>query len=100
MYLGLPVCFVALLAYPSLCRPAQACGLLILCAALLGSSFARSTTELVVAQGVFYAIGGVTAYSPTVLFLEEWFVQRKGFAYGVVWYVVSCKGAVSSSPDG
>lgn len=88
MYLALPIWFVALLAYPAICRPTQAIGLLILCTALVGSSFARSTTELIIAQGVFYAIGGVTAYSPTILFLDEWFIQRRGLAYGVVWCVL------------
>lgn len=36
-------------------------------------------------QGVGYAVGAGLAYAPTILFLDEWFVVRKGFAYGVMW---------------
>lgn len=25
------------------------------------------------------------AYAPTILFVDEWFVRRKGFAFGVMW---------------
>lgn len=38
--------------------------------------------------GVGYAIGAGLAYAPTILFLDEWFVVRKGFAYGVMWVSV------------
>lgn len=85
MYLALPIWCILLLAFPALSRPSQAVGLVVLCVALVGSSFAKNTTDLVIAQGVFYALGGVTAYSPTILYLDEWFIQRKGLAFGVVW---------------
>lgn len=32
-----------------------------------------------------YGIGGMLFYTPTVVFLEEWFVRRKGLAFGVMW---------------
>lgn len=88
LYLGLPLNFLALLAFPNIRRASQALGLLVLCAALVGSSFADSTDQLIVSQGVFYAIGGIVSYAPTVLFLDEWFIKRKGLAFGVVWCVL------------
>lgn len=32
-----------------------------------------------------YAIGGSIAYSPCILYIDEWFVSRKGLAYGIMW---------------
>ena len=78
MYLGLPFRFMVLLAFPSSRRILPVIGLLVLCGAILLSSFANTTTELLVSQGVLYAVGGCTTYAPTILFLDEWFVQKKG----------------------
>ena len=85
MYLGLPLWFSALLAFPVLRSVSPIVGLVVLCAALVGSSFATTTTQLLATQGVLYAIGGCTTYAPTILFLDEWFIQRKGLAFGVMW---------------
>ena len=43
---------------------------------------------MIVTQGVLYALGGTLLYTPTVTFLDEWFVKRKGFAYGIMWVSV------------
>lgn len=32
-----------------------------------------------------YAIGGGLAYAPAIVFLDGWFIQRKGLAFGVMW---------------
>lgn len=32
-----------------------------------------------------YAVGGSIAYSPVMLYIGEWFVARKGLAYGLMW---------------
>lgn len=54
-------------------------------AALFGASFASKVWHLVLTQGVLYAIGGALLYFPTCAFLDEWFVKRKGLAFGVMW---------------
>ncbi|KAF7557281.1 hypothetical protein G7Z17_g778 [Cylindrodendrum hubeiense] len=46
---------------------------------------AMNTTHLIVTQGVVYAIGGSISYCPCILYMDEWFVKRKGFAYGIMW---------------
>ncbi|KAF2262877.1 MFS general substrate transporter [Lojkania enalia] len=48
-------------------------------------SLAHNVTHLIVTQGVFYAIGGGLVYSPVIQFMDEWFVRRKGLAFGVMW---------------
>lgn len=40
---------------------------------------------LVVLQGVLYAIGGSLLYIPCISYLSEWFVERRGFAQGVLF---------------
>lgn len=56
-----------------------------MCLSISLSSFATSTQGLIFSQGVGYAIGAGLAYAPTIVFMDEWFVRRKGFAYGVMW---------------
>lgn len=41
--------------------------------------------RLILTQGVLYAIGSSLLYSLSILYLEEWFINRKGFAFGVMW---------------
>lgn len=85
MYLGLPLWFMSLLAFPSTRTISPYVGLLVLCSAFVASSFATSTVQLIVFQGVFYALGGVCTYAPTILFMDEWFIRRKGLAFGIMW---------------
>jgi len=85
MYLGQPLIFALLHSWPNLRRPSTVAGLGIMCVALAASSFSTNTTHLILTQGVLYAIGGSVAYAPTILFVDEWFVRRKSFAFGVMW---------------
>ncbi len=60
-------------------------GLALTVASLLGASFANTVPQLIGTQGVLYAIGGVLFYSPVIVYMDEWFITRKGLAYGVMW---------------
>lgn len=85
MYLCSPVLLPLLRQWPNLRKQCIVFGGLLTCAALIGASFAGGITDLIVAQGVFLALGGSMVYYPTFLFLDEWFVRRKSLAYGVCW---------------
>lgn len=85
MYLGSPFTFAALHWWPRLRRTFAGLGLVIMTIALVSSSFSTTVGHLILTQGVLYAIGGGLLYSPTILYLDEWFVRRKGFAFGVMW---------------
>ncbi|KAI9729229.1 MAG: hypothetical protein M1834_007021 [Cirrosporium novae-zelandiae] len=85
MYLGAPFIFFALQAWPRFRRIFSYAGLAILTIAIVLSSFSTTVDHLIVSQGIFYAIGGSLLYSPTILYLDEWFITRKGFAFGVMW---------------
>lgn len=72
-------------AFPRARRWFSTAGFVIMCLALGLSSFSTSVTHLIMSQGVAYGIGGCLAYTPSILFLSDWFVEKKGLAFGIVW---------------
>lgn len=54
-------------------------------ASLVGASFANSVTGLIATQGVLYGFGFLMLYFPVLRMLNEWFILRRGFAYGVLY---------------
>ncbi|GEM06534.1 MFS monocarboxylate transporter [Rhodotorula toruloides] len=61
---------------------------------LLLSSFARESWQLLLTQGCLYSIGGSMAYYSTFYFLQEWFIERRGFANGVCFAGTAAGGLV------
>ncbi|KAL8836820.1 MAG: hypothetical protein Q9205_004448 [Flavoplaca limonia] len=94
MYLDLPIVFGLLRRWPKYQRLSTTGGLITMCLALGMSSLSNNTTHLIITQGVFYAIGGSFAYSPCILFIDEWFNKRKGLAYGIMWAGTGLTGAI------
>lgn len=94
MYIGAPVFLTLHRIYPRLFLWAPLAGLLIMCFSLALSSFSTTTTHLILTQGVLYAIGGGICYFPCIIYTDEWFVQRKGLAYGVMWSATGFGGVV------
>ncbi|KAJ5094827.1 hypothetical protein N7456_010688 [Penicillium angulare] len=93
-YMLLPVAFLLLQAIPRLKLWAAPIGFIIMCLALSLSSFATSTTGLILSQGVAYGIGASLAYAPTIVFMEDWFVRRKGLAFGIMWAGTGLSGVI------
>jgi MFS family permease len=85
MYLSAPLVFGMLAWYPRSRRPCVMIGLIIMCLALGLSSLSQTVPHLIASQGMFYAIGGGLCYSPAITFMDEWFVKKKGLAFGVMW---------------
>ena len=94
MYLGAPVVFAVLKKWPSLRRGACFVGLIIMCVATGMSSLSQTVTHLILTQGILYAIGGSIAYCPTILFVNEWFIKRRGLAFGVMWAGTGVAGVI------
>jgi MFS family permease len=65
-------------------RVGPALGLLLMCGSLVGSSFATAVPTLIGSQGALYGIGCSLVYTPTILYMDEWFVARKGLAFGIL----------------
>jgi hypothetical protein len=85
MYMSGLLLFPAYKKWPRLPNTSKWAGLPLMAAGLIAASFANSVNHLILTQGVIYAIGGSIIYNPTCLLMDEWFIQRKGFAYGVLW---------------
>ncbi|GAB7363272.1 hypothetical protein MBLNU230_g3553t1 [Neophaeotheca triangularis] len=85
MYFLAPACAILTQRYPASRRPAMFVGLGVVALSLVAASFCNSVAGLVATQGVLYALGGVVMYFPLMPFVDEWFVRRKGMAFGVIW---------------
>ncbi|KAK0120033.1 hypothetical protein ONS95_011447 [Cadophora gregata] len=94
MYLFAPISLHILEAFPFVRRFSSIIGLVIATGALVASSFSTQVWHLIATQGVLYAIGGSFLYSPTMFYLDEWFVEKKGLAFGVMWAGVCASGLV------
>lgn len=84
-YIGAPFTFAFFQRYPTHRRLCSVLGLFTISLALITSSFSTRVWHLILTQGVLYALGGSMLYTPTIVFLDEWFITRKGFAFGVMW---------------
>lgn len=94
MYLSAPIVFGVLQRWPNIQPWSTPAGVLLMCIALAFSSFATTTTQLIVTQGVLYALGGGFAYLPCIMFMDQWFVKRLGLAYGIMWAGTGLAGIV------
>jgi MFS family permease len=89
MYLDAPLILMLVQRWPHLRRPCCVAGVLFMAVGLVASSFSQSVWQLILTQGVLYAIGGSLIYNPVLVLLDEWFVRRKGMAYGIMWVSLS-----------
>ncbi|KAI1105322.1 MFS general substrate transporter [Jackrogersella minutella] len=94
MYLTAPLIMGLCRLFNRWARWTPILGLIIMCLSLAMSSFSTAIPHLIATQGILYALGGSIAYCPCVLYLDEWFVQRKGLAYGIMWSGTGIAGVV------
>ncbi|KAL7626422.1 hypothetical protein AAE478_003194 [Parahypoxylon ruwenzoriense] len=94
MYIGTPVVVTLSRLYPRLARWFCIIGLSITSLAIALSSFCTTVPQLIITQGLVAGVGGCIAYSPCVLYIDEWFVKRKGMAYGIVWSAAGFGGGL------
>lgn len=94
MYLGGFPALILNRMYPRWARYSPLIGLLILCGGLCVSAWATTVTQLIITQGVVYGFGGAIAYTPCTMYIDEWFVKRKGLAYGIMWSGTSLAGVI------
>lgn len=92
MYLMSPITFTVLTKWPGLRSWFGPIGLIMTAVGFLMSSFATKVWQLIATQGVISALGCGLLFTPTTLYLDEWFVKRKGLAYGIMWAGKSSTG--------
>jgi len=83
-YLGNPLITPFTIRYQKYQRHMICIGWLICIVALLSSSFATKLWHLMVTQGILYAMGYVILYYPVLNMVNEWFVKKRGLAYGLM----------------
>lgn len=71
--------------WPNFATRSKWVGVPLMAVGLISASFASSVKYMALTQGVLYALGGSAVYYPSLALLDEWFIRRKGFAYGVMW---------------
>ncbi|KAI4861419.1 MFS general substrate transporter [Hypoxylon rubiginosum] len=94
MYLTAPLIIGLCRIFSRWARWTSFIGLFIMCLSLAMSSFSTNVSHLIATQGALYALGGSIAYCPCILYMDEWFVQRKGLAYGIMWSGTGLAGVV------
>ncbi|KAI0434320.1 major facilitator superfamily domain-containing protein [Xylaria sp. FL1042] len=94
MYLASPIIMAVCRTFGRWTRYFPLLGLLIMALALALSSLATTTTHLIISQGIFYGLGGGFTYCPCIVYLDEWFVKKKGLAYGIMWSGTGLAGVI------
>ncbi|QYS98699.1 hypothetical protein H0G86_005867 [Trichoderma simmonsii] len=93
-YFGSP--FSAMLArkFPKYQRHQIYLGWVLSIAGLLSASFTSSVNGLIATQGALYGLGFVLISMPIVSMVNEWWVARKGMAFGLISASSGATGAV------
>ncbi|RMY69438.1 hypothetical protein D0863_06460 [Hortaea werneckii] len=94
MYFAASFVAVAGQRWPQYRRPTMLTGAALIVLSLIGASFCNTVAGLLATEGVLYAIGGVITYFPAIQYIDEWFIMKKGLAYGVVWAGTGSAGIV------
>ena len=69
-------------------------GWLLCVLSLIAASFATTTGALILTQGVLYGLGELILYYPVISLINEWFVERRGMAYGILNCATGFSGIV------
>ena len=93
-YFVCPFAAIALQRWPTRRLLITVIGLAFILIGLVSASFARHANDLVITQGAIYGFGGALLYQPFVFYLDEWFIARKGLAFGILWAGTGVGGAV------
>ncbi|KAF2636807.1 MFS general substrate transporter [Massarina eburnea CBS 473.64] len=94
MYMAIVPMFALLKSYPRLRAWATPAGLVIMGLSLGLGSLSNTVTQLIISQGIMYSIGGGLAWTPILFYIEEWWVRRRGFAYGATMAGLGLSGAI------
>jgi MFS family permease len=60
---------------------------------LIAASFSTKVWHLILTQGLLYGIGFLVLYYALLSMLNEWFVERRGLAYGILFAAAGLSGS-------
>ncbi|PSN73365.1 monocarboxylate transporter [Corynespora cassiicola Philippines] len=84
-FLGAPVAMPLVRKFQNLQRHMVIIGWIACVLSTLSASFCQSVSGLIATQGVAYGVSFLLLYFPLLCMLNEWFVARRGLAYGVLY---------------
>jgi MFS family permease len=67
-------------------------GWIICILSLVAASFAKTVWQLILTQGLGYGVGFLILYYAILSMLNEWFVERRGLAYGILFAAAGLSG--------
>ena len=85
MLMGSPFISLGLQLFPNTRRVGGCVGLAFMFSGLMIASSTDSPLVVLWTQGVMYGIGALLVYFPAMFLIDEWFVERKGLAFGISW---------------
>jgi MFS family permease len=94
MYMITPFVLMLCRLLPNWARWFSLMGLFAAAVSLALSSFCTTVPQLIGTQGLLFGFGGCFAYTPCLLYINEWFDKRKGMAYGVMYSAAGFGGVV------
>ncbi|CRG92052.1 Monocarboxylate transporter 12 [Talaromyces islandicus] len=94
LYMLSPVTFALLTKYPRMRGYCGWVGVLISVIGYATASFATEVWQLIASLGVLSALGNGLLFTPTTLYLNEWFIERKGLSLGTMWAGKSVSGVI------
>jgi MFS family permease len=97
MFMGAPLVLALCRLYPRWARWCSPFGLVICFLSLLATSFCSTVPQLIGVQGALFGIGGCFAFCPCIVFIDQWFDQRKGLAFGI-WCSAAGVGGAGIPP--
>lgn len=93
-YLGMPFTNPIAMRWPRHRKSMSVAGWLLCLVGLIGASFATQVWQLLFFQGLVYGTGWVICYTPFLFMLNEWFVEKRGLAYGILFGASGVSGMV------
>jgi hypothetical protein len=90
-YLGAPLSAALTKRFPRHQRQQIWIGWVLCISGLVVGSFATSLSGLIATQGVMYGTGFITLTYPILSMVNEWWIARKGMAFGLI----SCSSGAS-----
>ncbi|KAF2488968.1 MFS general substrate transporter, partial [Lophium mytilinum] len=93
-YLGVPITSPITLRYPQYHLHILFLGWALCISGLILASFATQTWHLMLTQGAMYGVGWVVCYTPFLIMLNEWFYDRRGLAYGILFGASGVSGLI------
>ncbi|KAK5113135.1 hypothetical protein LTR85_010953 [Meristemomyces frigidus] len=93
-YIGMPFTNPIAMRWPQHRKKMGVAGWLLCLIGLVGASFARHAWQLLLSQGFVYGVGWVVCYTPFLFMLNDWFVEKRGLAYGILFGASGVSGLV------